>query len=170
MKMALSEDFLRTHMERCIDIAIRTGNTIAKPHVGALIVNRKGRIIADGGRRYVDKNLGILVHAERDAINNSTEDPRGAILFTTLEPCIVQWVGRHSHRRSIFKPCAELIAENCIGMVVYGLGDINSPSHEGLSYLTNRGVTVIHYDALTEKIIDRLMSYRVREFYDVSDK
>lgn len=51
------------------------------PLVGAVIV-KDGRIIGEG---WHERNGGL--HAERNAFKQCTEDPAGATLYVTLEPC-----------------------------------------------------------------------------------
>ena len=51
------------------------------PLVGCVIV-RDGNIIGEG----YHERYGTL-HAERNALKNCTEDPRGAVMYVTLEPC-----------------------------------------------------------------------------------
>ena len=69
-------------MERAIQLAKRgTGFTNPNPLVGAVIV-KDHRIIGEGWHaRYGD------LHAERNALKNCTEDPAGATMYVTLEPC-----------------------------------------------------------------------------------
>lgn len=57
------------------------GWTAPNPMVGAVIV-KDSRIIGQGWhQRYGEP------HAERNALAACTEDPRGATLYVTLEPC-----------------------------------------------------------------------------------
>ena len=51
------------------------------PLVGAVIV-KDGRIIGEG---WHERYGGL--HAERNAFKQCTEDPAGATLYVTLEPC-----------------------------------------------------------------------------------
>ena len=70
------------YMERAIQLAKRgTGFTNPNPLVGAVIV-KDHRIIGEGWHaRYGD------LHAERNALKHCTEDPAGATMYVTLEPC-----------------------------------------------------------------------------------
>jgi hypothetical protein len=52
--MDLNEDFLRKHMQMCIELA-RSYDQIAKPHVGAVIVTPHGKILGKGKRRVIGK-------------------------------------------------------------------------------------------------------------------
>ena len=69
-------------MEMAIELARRgAGKVNPNPMVGAVIV-KDGRVI---GRGYHQK-YGSL-HAERNALKNCVEDPSGAAMYVTLEPC-----------------------------------------------------------------------------------
>ena len=57
------------------------GFTSPNPMVGAIIV-KNGKII---GRGYHEK-YGEA-HAERNALTDCTENPKGATMYVTLEPC-----------------------------------------------------------------------------------
>ena len=85
------------YMERAIQLAKRgTGFTNPNPLVGAVIV-KDHRIIGEGWHaRYGD------LHAERNALKHCTEDPAGATMYVTLEPCCHQ--GRQP-------PCTDAILE-----------------------------------------------------------
>ena len=57
------------------------GWTSPNPMVGAVVV-KEGRIIGQGWHQRYGQ-----AHAERNALASCTEDPRGATLYVTLEPC-----------------------------------------------------------------------------------
>mgnify|MGYP002238212032 CR=1 FL=1 len=57
------------------------GYTNPNPLVGAVIVKDQ-RVIGEG---YHEKIGGL--HAERNALKNCIEDPEGAEIYVTLEPC-----------------------------------------------------------------------------------
>ena len=80
------------------------------PLVGAVIV-KDGRIIGEG---WHERYGGL--HAERNAFKQCTEDPAGATLYVTLEPCC------HYGKTP---PCTEAVIENRIARVVVGLLDPN---------------------------------------------
>ncbi len=98
------------------------------PLVGAVIV-REGRIIGEGFHaRYGGP------HAEREAFRNCTEDPRGATLYVTLEPCC------HYGKTP---PCTEVILEKGIARVMVGLTDPNPlVAGKGMALLQNAGIAV----------------------------
>ena len=91
------------YMERAIQLAKRgTGFTNPNPLVGAVIV-KDSRIIGEGWHaRYGD------LHAERNALKHCTEDPAGATIYVTLEPCC------HHGKQP---PCTEALAESGIRRV-----------------------------------------------------
>ena len=70
------------YMRRAIELAKRgLGRVNPNPLVGAVIV-KDGRIIGEG---WHERYGGL--HAERNAFKQCTEDPAGATLYVTLEPC-----------------------------------------------------------------------------------
>ena len=81
------------------------GHTSPNPMVGCVIV-KNDRIIGEGWHAY----CGGL-HAERNALKNCTEDPSGADLYVTLEPCC------HYGKTP---PCTEAIIQNKIRKVYVG--------------------------------------------------
>ena len=120
----------RQFMLRAMELAER-GKGFVNPHplVGALIV-RGDRIIGEGWHEY----YGGL-HAERNAFKNCIEDPRGATLYVTLEPCC-------HHGKT--PPCVDAVIEQGIARVVVGLEDPNPlVAGKGLEKLVNAGIEVV---------------------------
>lgn len=98
------------------------------PLVGAVIV-RDGRIIGQGWHA----RCGGL-HAERAALSDCREDPAGATLYVTLEPCC------HTGRQP---PCTEAILAAGIRRVVVGSMDPNPlVAGRGAEILRSHGVEV----------------------------
>lgn len=120
------EEFMRL----AIDLAKRGGGyTNPNPRVGAVIV-KDGGIIGYGWH----ERFGEL-HAERNALAGVLEDPRGATLYVTLEPCC------HYGKTP---PCTEAILEAGIAKVVIGSSDPNPlVAGKGAAILRNAGVEVI---------------------------
>lgn len=115
------------YMRRALELA-RRGRTSPNPMVGAVIV-REDRVIGEGWHQ----RCGAL-HAERHALANCTEDPAGATMYVTLEPCCHQ--GRQP-------PCTDAILEAGIRNVVVGSDDPNPlVSGKGLDILRRHGVEV----------------------------
>lgn len=104
------------------------GWTSPNPMVGAVIV-KGGRIIGEGWHR----RCGGL-HAEREALAACREDPAGATIYVTLEPCCHQ--GRQP-------PCTQALLDAGISRVVVGAGDPNPlVAGKGISLLRQHGITV----------------------------
>lgn len=120
---------------RFMDLAARQalralGDVEPNPLVGAVIV-RDGRVIGVGHHRRFGGP-----HAEREAIADAHahgEDPRGATLFCTLEPCT-------HHGKT--PPCTDAILAAGIARVVIAKRDPNPQAAGGLDLLRQRGVTV----------------------------
>ena len=117
------------YMAQALQLAARAvGWTSPNPMVGAVIV-KEGRVIAEGYHH----TCGSL-HAERDALKNCREDPDGATMYVTLEPCC-HW-GRQP-------PCVEAIVQSGISRVVVGSGDPNPMvAGKGIAYLRSHGISV----------------------------
>lgn len=122
----------KDYMKRALELAAKgRGWTNPNPMVGAVIV-KDGRIIGEG---YHHK-CGEL-HAERDALKNCTEDPKGATIYVTLEPCC------HYGKQP---PCVNAILEAGITKVVCGSGDPNPKvAGKGLQLLRDAGVEVVEH-------------------------
>lgn len=121
-------------MRLAIDLARRsTGQTSPNPMVGAVLV--KGRkIIARGWHRGAG-----LPHAEMEALHEAQrrgQNPKGATLYVTLEPCC-------THGRT--PPCTDAIIAADIQRVVVGATDPNlRHSGRGFKILKRAGIEVIH--------------------------
>lgn len=117
-------------MRRAMCLAERgRGWVNPNPLVGAVVV-KEGRIIGEGWhQRYGDW------HAERNALRACTQDPAGATMYVTLEPCC------HTGKTP---PCTEAILEHRIARVVVGLTDPNPlVAGKGLAILQEAGVEVV---------------------------
>ncbi len=116
---ASQQDEDRRWLLRCLELAARGGRAVApNPQVGALLV-KDGRAIGEGWHRALGGP-----HAEREALAAASEDPRGATLYVSLEPC---------HRQGRTPPCTEAILGAGIARVVYALEDPN-PGERGASH------------------------------------
>ncbi|MHC1764429.1 MAG: bifunctional diaminohydroxyphosphoribosylaminopyrimidine deaminase/5-amino-6-(5-phosphoribosylamino)uracil reductase RibD [Verrucomicrobiia bacterium] len=109
-------------MRKALRLALRGfGRTSPNPLVGAVLV-KDHKVIGEGWHRRAG-----LPHAEIEAIQHARsrgEDPAGATLVVTLEPCSTQ--GRTP-------PCTEAIAASRIARVVAGATDPN-PVHAGRGF------------------------------------
>ena len=120
----------KTYMKRAIELAERgCGHVSPNPLVGAVIV-KDGRIISEGYHaRYGD------LHAERAALAACRENPDGADLYVTLEPCC------HHGKQP---PCTDAIIESGIRRVFVGSADPNPlVAGKGVQILRDHGVEVI---------------------------
>ncbi|MET0305324.1 MAG: bifunctional diaminohydroxyphosphoribosylaminopyrimidine deaminase/5-amino-6-(5-phosphoribosylamino)uracil reductase RibD [Solirubrobacterales bacterium] len=122
----------REYLKRALQLAGGgRGRVSPNPLVGAVIV-RDGEVIGEG----FHAELGDL-HAERAALADCRErgeDPRGATMYVTLEPCAHQ--GRQP-------PCTEAVLEAGIGKVVIGSDDPSEKAAgRGPGILRDGGVEV----------------------------
>jgi diaminohydroxyphosphoribosylaminopyrimidine deaminase/5-amino-6-(5-phosphoribosylamino)uracil reductase len=121
------------HLRRAIELAeTARGQTSPNPMVGAVIV-KSGRVIGEG----ITQPPG-QAHAERDALERCSEDPAGATMYISLEPCCHQ--GRTP-------PCTEAILDASISRVVIASDDpTNKASGRGPGILRDEGVEVVWVD------------------------
>ena len=117
------------YMRRALELAaMGEGRTSPNPMVGCVVV-KDGRIISEG---YHEK-YGEY-HAERNALLRCKEDPAGADLYVTLEPCCHQ--GKTP-------PCTDIIIEKKIGRVFVGSLDSNPlVAGRGVAILRDSGIKV----------------------------
>src|SRR6187551_4111662 len=85
------------------------GDPTPNPHVGALIADADGNILAEGFHEAAG-----LDHAEVVALKKAGSAARGQVLYVTLEPC--NHVGRTP-------PCVDAIVAAGISRVVIGCRD-----------------------------------------------
>jgi diaminohydroxyphosphoribosylaminopyrimidine deaminase/5-amino-6-(5-phosphoribosylamino)uracil reductase len=118
-----------------LDLAARLalrgmGRVEPNPMVGAVIV-RDGRVIGAGHHRVFGGP-----HAEREALDDCRsrgEDPRGATIYVTLEPC--RGVGKQP-------ACVPGLAEAGIARVVIGSRDPHPKGSGGAEELRGLGIKV----------------------------
>lgn len=121
----MEEKFMRA----AINLAkLGTGFTNPNPLVGAVIV-KDGRIIGEG---WHERYGGL--HAERNALAHCMEDPAGADMYVTLEPCC------HYGKQP---PCTEAVISAGIKRVFVGSYDPNPlVSGKSLGLLRDHGIEV----------------------------
>lgn len=121
------------HLERALELALRgRGRTSPNPVVGAVIV-KGGRVIGEGFHARAGEP-----HAERMALAACGEDPAGATLYVSLEPCA------HAGRTP---PCTDAIVTAEIARVVVGSDDPSSKaSGRGPGVLRDEGIEVEQLD------------------------
>ncbi|MBN2329007.1 MAG: bifunctional diaminohydroxyphosphoribosylaminopyrimidine deaminase/5-amino-6-(5-phosphoribosylamino)uracil reductase RibD [Candidatus Omnitrophica bacterium] len=123
-------------MQRALKLAHHGRFTASpNPRVGCLIVrpasggNPESRIIGEGFHRRKG-----LPHAEREALEACSEDPSGATLYVTLEPCC---------HHGATPPCTEAILEAGISRVVAAVLDpFPEVQGKGVETLRRNGVQV----------------------------
>lgn len=128
-------------MRIAIDLAKHAGNfTHPNPLVGAVIV-KDGRIIGRGAH----ERAGSL-HAERNALASCTENPKGADIYVTLEPCC------HYGKQP---PCTKALIDAGIKRCYIGSNDPNPlVSGKGIKQLEKAGIDV--FTGLLTEECDRL--------------
>jgi diaminohydroxyphosphoribosylaminopyrimidine deaminase/5-amino-6-(5-phosphoribosylamino)uracil reductase len=117
------------HLSRAIELATRAkGRTSPNPLVGAVVV-KGDRILGEGYHEAAGEP-----HAERMALAACTEDPAGATIYVSLEPCA-------HHGRT--PPCTEAIVEAGLKRVVIASDDpTEKASGRGLGILRDEGIRV----------------------------
>jgi diaminohydroxyphosphoribosylaminopyrimidine deaminase/5-amino-6-(5-phosphoribosylamino)uracil reductase len=119
----------RRHMARCLELARKAeGRTAPNPIVGGVIVDRRGKVIAEG----FHAGPGHL-HGEAAALAELGGKAAGATLYVNLEPC-------NHHGRT--PPCAPAVRAAGVARVVIGMLD-PVPDHGGGAKLLRRaGIAV----------------------------
>ncbi|RKY98974.1 MAG: bifunctional diaminohydroxyphosphoribosylaminopyrimidine deaminase/5-amino-6-(5-phosphoribosylamino)uracil reductase RibD [Ignavibacteriae bacterium] len=125
-------------LKRCFELAAKgTGTVTPNPLVGVVLV-KNGKVIGEGYHKKHGE-----AHAEFDALNNSTEDAGGSILYCNLEPCC------HTNKQT--PPCVPLIISKGIKKVIISNFDPNPDVNgEGVKQLRDAGIEVI-IDVLKEE-------------------
>lgn len=129
-------DHDRTHLAHALELAERgRGRVSPNPMVGAVIAS-DGEVLGEGWHA----ELGGL-HAERAALADCAargNDPRGATVYVTLEPCA------HHGRQP---PCAEALIEAGVARVVFGCDDPSEKaSGRGPGMLRDEGIEATQAD------------------------
>src|SRR5438067_3146793 len=117
------------HLRRAIELALEArGRTSPNPLVGAVVV-KGGRVIGEGFHAAAGEP-----HAERVALAACSEDPAGATMYVSLEPCC------HDGRTP---PCTDAIIAAGIKRVVVASDDpSDKASGRGLGILRDEGIQV----------------------------
>ena len=123
---------------RAIELAAEArGQTSPNPLVGAVVV-KDGRTIGEGYHHRAGDP-----HAERMALAACSEDPAGATMYVSLEPCC-------HHGRT--PPCTDAIVEAGIRRVVIASDDpTEKAAGRGLGILRDEGVRVDLMDGEVEE-------------------
>jgi diaminohydroxyphosphoribosylaminopyrimidine deaminase/5-amino-6-(5-phosphoribosylamino)uracil reductase len=118
-------------MTRALALAERgLFTTTPNPHVGCVVV-KNGVVIGEGWHRRAGDR-----HAEVNALADAAvhgDDPRGATLYVTLEPC------NHTGRTP---PCSHAVVAAGVARVVVAMADPNPEAMHGAQHLRAAGITV----------------------------
>src|SRR3954471_181738 len=122
------------YLARALELA-EQGIGLASPNpcVGAVVVERDGKVAGEGTHTYEGKS-----HAEVIALNAAGERARGGTLYLNLEPCCT--TGRTG-------PCTDAVVSSGIKKVVAAMEDPNpNVSGKGFSKLRDAGIEVVIAD------------------------
>lgn len=118
----------RELMEQAVELA-RGTRPHPNPRVGALVVDRGGRVVGRGAHRGPGHP-----HAEMLALREAGERAAGGTLIVTLEPCA---------HRGMTPPCSRAVVEAGIARVVLGTIDPDPRvSGRGMETLRSAGLEV----------------------------
>lgn len=116
-------------MRDALALAARAeGRTAPNPMVGAIVLDRRGRVVGQGWHRRAG-----AAHAEAEALRRAGTRAAGGTLIVTLEPC------RHTGRTP---PCAPAVAAAGVARVVIGAKDPVPGHGGGAAWLARRGIDV----------------------------
>jgi diaminohydroxyphosphoribosylaminopyrimidine deaminase / 5-amino-6-(5-phosphoribosylamino)uracil reductase len=105
------------------------GSTYPNPPVGAVILDRDGRVAGVGGTQQAGR-----AHAEVVALRRAGRLAEGGTAVVTLEPC-------NHHGKT--PPCVDALLHAGIASVVYGVADPNPTAAGGAARLAAGGVHVV---------------------------
>ena len=128
--MKLTNSIHKQWMMRAIRLAsLGKGLTSPNPMVGAVIVDKKGKLISEGFHQKTG-----MPHAEAMAFNNLKDDPFGGTLYVNLEPCC---------HKGKTPPCVDRIISSGIKKVFVSIKDPDlRVSGKGIKLLENAGIEV----------------------------
>ena len=117
-------------MIRAINLAsLGKGFTSPNPMVGAVLLNTKGELIAEGFHQKAG-----MQHAEAMAFDNLKQDPKGGTLYVNLEPCC------HSGKTP---PCVDKIISSGVKRVFVSIKDPDiRVAGKGIELLKEAGIEV----------------------------
>ena len=128
--MRLEQFIHKKWMIRAIRLAyLGRGFTSPNPLVGAVIIDRKGKLISEGFHQKSG-----MAHAEAMAFDNLRDDPSGGTLYVNLEPCC---------HRGRTPPCVNRIISSGIRRVFVSIKDPDlRVAGKGIKLLENAGIEV----------------------------
>lgn len=128
----LARNTLEAAMQRALTVSLRGPARDRNPQVGCVILDREGRIVAEGWHRGAG-----TPHAEVDALTHLPAEwrNRGSELtaVVTLEPC------NHQGRTG---PCSQALVDAGIGAAAYAVSDPGEQSGGGAAALRAAGLEV----------------------------
>src|SRR3954466_4086961 len=129
---------------RAIELAERArGRTSPNPLVGAVIV-KDGRVIGEGWHHAAGEP-----HAEREALSACSEDPAGATMYVSLEPCA-------HHGRT--PPCTEAIVggggARPGAIVGAGIARVVVASDDPTGKANGRGLGILRDEGVDVAVLD----------------
>src|SRR5688572_7425573 len=140
--MAVQTDVDHRHLARAIELAEQgRGRVSPNPLVGAVIVDREGRVAGEGWHGAYGGP-----HAEREALATAEGDVAGATMYVSLEPCC------HAGKTP---PCTDAIVEAGIARVVVGSDD---PSEKA----AGRGLGILRDEGIDVSVADGELAARAR--------
>lgn len=118
-------------MRRALQLAaLAEGRTSPNPLVGAVVLDRQGRLVGEGFHARAGEP-----HAEVGALAQAGERARGGTLIVTLEPCC-------HHGRT--PPCSQAVIKAGIARVVVAMEDPNPQvAGGGITELRAAGIEVL---------------------------
>jgi len=125
------ENFIHKRwMIRAIRLAsLGRGQTSPNPLVGAVILDKKGKLISEGFHQKSG-----MPHAEAMAFNNLKDDPYGGTLYVNLEPCC---------HKGKTPPCVDRIISSGIKKVFVSIKDPDlRVAGKGIRLLRDAGIEV----------------------------
>ncbi|WP_293003043.1 bifunctional diaminohydroxyphosphoribosylaminopyrimidine deaminase/5-amino-6-(5-phosphoribosylamino)uracil reductase RibD [Mycobacterium sp.] len=105
------------------------GKTYPNPPVGAVILDRDGRVVGVGGTQRTGG-----AHAEVMALRRAGRLASGGTAVVTLEPC-------NHHGKT--PPCVDALIEAGIASVIYAVSDPNPAAAGGAARLASAGIGVV---------------------------
>ena len=128
--MSFTDRYHKNWMKRAINLAaLGRGNTSPNPLVGAIILDKSGKLISEGFHQKAGMH-----HAEAMAFNNLAGDPNGGTLYVNLEPCC---------HKGKTPPCVDKIIASGIKKVFVSIKDPDKRvAGQGIQILRDAGIEV----------------------------
>ena len=128
--MSREDNVHKKWMTRAIQLAsLGRGFTSPNPMVGAIILNKEGKLISEGFHQKAG-----MAHAEAMAFKNLKEDPSGGSMYVNLEPCC------HTGKTP---PCVDKIISSGLKRVYVSIKDPDiRVAGKGIQILKNAGIEV----------------------------